>query len=179
MARTHVALLRAVNVGGRNRVPMAELRELCAEELGYTGVRTHLQSGNAVFDSDREPARIAEELERALADRFQVSTRVLLRGAGELEELLTAHPYAAEEPDEAKLMVAFLERAPEEDRVRALTVPPGEEARCTVRGREVFVHYPHGAGRSRLDNALLERRLGVASTARNLRTVRALREMAG
>lgn len=174
---TLVALLRAVNVGGRNRLPMAELRaELSG--LGLESVATVLQSGNAVFAGDRPRDEIASAIEGRIREAFGLSVAVLLRTADELGEIARANPFLAAEPDEALLHVAFLDRVP--DAAASARLDPGRSPpdAFALRGSEVYLHYPHGSGRSRLNVDYLERTLGVRATARNWRTVTRLVEAA-
>ncbi|WP_318200921.1 DUF1697 domain-containing protein [Streptomyces sp. SCL15-4] len=174
-----IALLRGVNVGGRTRITMADLRALLAG-MGFEAVRTHLQSGNAVFDApgpwapDEEAARI----ERRIADDLGVSVTVLLRSAGSLARTLAASPYLGQEDDPARLYVTFLARQPTAEQAARLAVPAGESAVFTLAGDEVHLHVPDGYGRTKLDNAFFERRLGIPATTRNWRTVNALYKLA-
>ncbi|MCD0481044.1 DUF1697 domain-containing protein [Streptacidiphilus sp. ASG 303] len=175
----HIALLRGVNVGGRTRVGMADLRELFTG-LGHGDVRTYLQSGNVVFTAaaDRDARTLAAEAEERIAAELGVDTAVLLRTGGDLARILASHPFAGEEPDPAALHVTFLAEEPAPDRAARLEVPPGETARFSLQGREVHLHCPDGYGRTKLNNAFVERRLGVAATTRNRRTVTALHALA-
>lgn len=171
---TSIALLRAVNVGGRNRVSMDALRSLL-EGLGHRDVRTYVQSGNAVFvHRAARPAALASAIEARLASELSLDVRVIVRSAEALARAAASSPFAAGEPDEAKVHVAFLGGPPADphalDPDRALVAPD----RFALVGEDLHLHYPNGAGRSKLTNALVEKRLGVVATARNLRTVRAL-----
>lgn len=170
-----VALLRAVNLGSRNRVPMAELRA-ALEELGCSEVRTHLQSGNAVFrrrSTKRE--RLAAELEALLVERFGVEQPVILRTAEELVALRDGHPFG---DDVSGTYVAFLRAEPAPARVAALAELAPAAERVLVVGSDAYLRYPAGVARATLTPALLEKRLGVAATARNWRTVSALAALA-
>ncbi|MFY1674424.1 DUF1697 domain-containing protein [Plantactinospora sp. WMMB334] len=177
----YVALLRGVNVGSGNRIGMADLRRIAAD-LGHDDVRTYLQSGNVVFGADDRagPERLAGDIRRALADELDLDVAVMVRSGPELAGLTGGNPYAAGQPEEVKMLVAFLAEPPEADRAAELSVPGGETAefRFADTGRDVYLHYPDGYGRSRFSNAYLEKRLGVASTTRNWRTVRALVDLA-
>jgi uncharacterized protein (DUF1697 family) len=173
-----VALLRGINVAGNTRIGMADLRELLSG-LGHTEVATYLQSGNAVFrpaggGDARTAARLAAEIEA----RFGVKVSVLLRTGAELGRVLDGNPYPDQEKDPTKLHVTFLEREPAGEQAAPLRIPAGETATYTLAGREVYVHCPDGYGRTKLNNAYLERCLGVPATTRNWKTVKALHEMA-
>lgn len=179
---TYAALLRGINVGGRRKVPMAELRELIAG-LGWTGVRTHLQSGNAVFTvpsgQDGGPRAARDRLEGAVAEHFGFDVPCLLRTADELREVIDACPFPAEELDPAKLLVLFIEETPAADHfagVDAAAYAPDEFRHV---GRAVYCWFPDGMGRSRLPAALEAVRPRLTVTGRNWRTVTKLLELAG
>ena len=175
-----VALLRAVNVGGRNKVPMAELRELF-ETLGYPGARTYVQSGNVVFaaGSDaRDRSALAARLEDGILERFGVTSPVILRSTTELAKAIAANPYVADETDEAKLHIGFLADKPGPAKVMALDPnrSPGDE--FSVVGCEVHLHFgPGGAGQSKLTAAWFDKGLGTTITSRNLRSCRAILDL--
>jgi uncharacterized protein (DUF1697 family) len=162
-----VALLRAVNVGGTGALAMTELRSLC-EGLGLTDVRTYIQSGNVVFASKWAEAGVKAALETALLPVIGKHTDVLVRSATEISTVLKRNPFPAAPGN--KTYVLFFDRAPERAKFAAIATPGGEEIRLA--GREVFVRYPGGMGRSKLKLSSL----GVA-TARNINTVAKLVEM--
>jgi uncharacterized protein (DUF1697 family) len=169
---THVALWRAVNLGGHNRLPMAELRAL-AETLGLTGARTLLASGNLVFASQgRSDDALAATLARAVAAELGVDTDVFVRGAAEWAQLVADNPFPAEaEAEPSRLVAVVLDGAPDQDAVAALrdSITGGE--RIEARGRVAYVYYPDGLGKSRLSGAVLDKKLGRCGTARNWNTV--------
>ncbi|MEU6262561.1 DUF1697 domain-containing protein [Saccharopolyspora shandongensis] len=175
---TYIALLRAVNLGSRGRVAMPDLRDLVAA-AGHSDVATYLQSGNVVFTSDHtDPEALSAELRRRLAGELGVDTPVLVRTGTEIIGIAAHHPFQDGQHDHAKLHVAFLTAEPDPDRAAQLAVPEGAPEELHLNGRELYLHYPAGAGRSRLTAAYLEKRLGVGVTARNWKTVTALAELA-
>jgi uncharacterized protein (DUF1697 family) len=174
--RTYTALLRGVNVAG-NKLAMTDLRALLSD-LGGRDVRTYLQSGNAVFGSATEPARLARTIEEGLA-ALGVSTRVLLRTGEQLAAVLAGNPYLQQQSDPVKLHVTFLADEPAADRVPRLRVPAGETATFVLAGTEVYLHCPDGYGRTKLTNSFVESKLGTVATTRNWRTVSALAELTG
>jgi uncharacterized protein (DUF1697 family) len=172
-----VALLRAINVGSRNKISMADLRDVFAS-TGAADVTTYVQSGNVLFSSAAKSAGELEAgVEAALERRHDLRVRVLVRSAAELRKVGRGNPFAADERDPTKLHVAFLASAPARTAVRALEAEDFAPDRLRVSGRAVYFHLPAGYGRSNLQNALLERRLGVAATTRNWRTVTKLVEL--
>jgi uncharacterized protein (DUF1697 family) len=178
MGGKHVALVRAINVGARNRIAMADLRELL-EGLGYGEVRTHLQSGNAVFTAPgmASPERLAREIEDALAAEVGLAAKVLVRTRSELERAIAANPLLDLAGDHARLLVTFLSHAPDRDALSELAPAEFEPDVFAVGEREVYTWYPQGVRATRLSNAFWERRLGVVATGRNWRTVTRLLEL--
>jgi uncharacterized protein (DUF1697 family) len=175
----HAALLRGVNVGGKAKVGMGDLRELFAA-LGHTQVTTYLQSGNVVFEpagGTDGSAQIADAIVQRIAAEMGLQVSVLLRTGDELGRVLEGNPYLARESDPTRLHVTFLEQAPAAERADRLEIPSGETATFTLTDREVYIHCPDGYGRTKLNNAFIERKLGVSATTRNWKTVAALHEM--
>jgi uncharacterized protein (DUF1697 family) len=166
-----VALLRAVNLGGRNKVPMAELRLLLAE-AGYESVRTYIASGNILLDAPPGGARLAAALERLVTDAFDVKTTVILRKPRELAGTVTAHPFGA---DTSQTHVAFLAARPAETAAARLAALDGSTDRAVLVGANVYLRVSDA---SRLSIARIESLLGVAATVRNWRTVATLAELA-
>lgn len=175
----YIALLRGINVGGKARVAMKDLRGLFAD-MGFESVQTYLQSGNVAFGAPDglAPAEVAGGIEKRIESDLGVSVTVLLRTADSLARTLAASPYLDREDDPSKLHVTFLAEAPAAERARRLEVPAGETAEFTLVGDEVHLHVPGGYGRTKLNNAFIERRLGIPATTRNWKTVRALHELA-
>ncbi len=174
----YVALLRGVNVGGKNRLPMADLREIFTE-AGCAGVRTYIQSGNAVFEATQDLAEAVPELvTQAILERFGYETAVVVRSGEELRQIATSNPFDTS-GDPRFLHVAFLKDTPSDEAVSSLDPersPPDEFA---VRGRDVYLRYPNGVARTKLTNDYLAARLQTVSTMRNWRTVLRLLEMVG
>jgi uncharacterized protein (DUF1697 family) len=177
---THIALLRAVNLAGRNRVAMSDLRALFAE-LGFADARTLLQSGNVVFRGGSRPGPALERLlEGASGRRIGVETEYFVRTAAEWERIVSGNPF----PDEARrdpgrLLVMPLKAAPQGAGVEALQAAiVGAEVVHAV-DRQLYIVYPDGVGRSRLTTALIERHLGTRGTARNWNTVLKLAALVG
>jgi uncharacterized protein (DUF1697 family) len=168
----HIGLLRGVNVGGHGTVAMADLRK-CVTELGLTGVQTLLQSGNLVFGSSkRTTAALEQLLEKEVAARLSVQPDFMIRTAAEWDKIIARNPFPAEaKSDPGHLVVVALKEAAKQKDVEALRAAfTGPE---TIRAdeRHLYVLYPDGQGRSRLTNALIEKKLGTRGTARNWNTV--------
>ena len=162
---TWVTFLRAVNLGATNKIAMADLKALLAG-LGYRDVRTHLQSGNALFTSTRGAATLEREIEKALLDSHSLKTRVVVRSAKDLDAIVAANPFAQEDPKQ--LHVVFLAGQPR-------TVDAARDD-LAFGDRVVYVRLPDGVQGSKLPD--WERFLGVPGTMRTWRTVNRLRELA-
>ena len=169
-----VALLRAVNLGGANKVPMAELRELLSG-AGFGDVRTYIASGNVLLDGPRKRSTVAGELEHLIADAFQVKTTAVMRTPKELATVVAGHPFGA---DTSQSHVVFLAERPDSRAARELGAADHSPDRALLVGADVYLRYPAGVQGSRLSAARLERLLGTPGTHRNWRTVVALAELA-
>ena len=167
---TYVGLLRAINVGSR-KLAMADLRTILTD-LGASDVQTYVQSGNVVF---RAPAKTASSVQDSVSEFCGFDVRVLLRSVTDLEKIIEDQPY---DGPESAWHVTFLERVPAKAAVAAIDPTAFEPDTFTVAGREVFLRCPDGYGRSKLSNAYFEKKLGVAATTRNWRTVLAVAELA-
>lgn len=174
---THIALLRGINVGGKNSMPMKTLIAIF-ERAGCTGVRTYIQSGNVVFETSAV-SRAVSSVTRACSREFGFEIPIVVRTARELRAVTTNNPFfEKKKTDTDALHVVFLADVPDAKSVAALDPnrsPPDELA---VRGREIYLRCPNGIGRSKLTNAWFDTTLGTISTMRNWRTVLALLEMA-
>ena len=173
---TYAGFLRGIYVGGHKKVPVGELRQLMAD-LGWSDVRTYLQSGNAVFTTGESAP--GPRLERALADHFGFEVRCLVRTAAELRAVADACPYPAAELDPAKLLVLFLEEEPEEGHFDSLDAAAFAPDTFHHVGGAVYCYFPDGMGRSKLPAALESVRPAVTMTGRNWRTVQRLTELTG
>jgi uncharacterized protein (DUF1697 family) len=170
------ALLRAVNVGGTGKLPMADLKRLL-EGLGLEDPKTLLASGNAVFGA-KATNGLEARLEAALADRLGVRTQVLVRDHAELAAVIAANPFAAMARDLPNgLIVMFLKGQPKAGDVAALRsrITGGEAVEAGERC--LYIAYGEGMGRSKFTGALIEKALGLSGTGRNFNTVRKLAEL--
>jgi len=172
---TYAALLRGVNVGARNPVPMASLRA-SVEALGFDQVSTYLQSGNVVFRAASQPeSRPATTLATAIRRTFGLDITVLVRTREQLGRVQGANPFLARRRDPATLHVTFLASRPSAAVTRSLPTRSGPDE-LEVHGREVYLWCPNGYGRTKLTNTWIEQRLSTRATTRNWRTVVAVTE---
>jgi len=174
-----ISMLRGINVGGHKIVKMESLRAMY-ESLGLRDAQTYVQSGNVVFrTAARDLAPLAKRIESKIEQTFGFRPGVMLRTSSELREVIRRNPFAKRKGIEpGKLLVTFLAAAPSpEAREKMLGIPAHPEELC-IEGREVFVYYPNGMGRSKLSPALIEKTLKTSGTGRNWNTVTTLLEMA-
>jgi uncharacterized protein (DUF1697 family) len=180
---THIALLRGINVGGRNKVPMTDLREVVTS-LGHTGVTTYIQSGNVIFTTDSaSTGELAAALESAITGRFGIWASVVVLSRDELARILQDNPYP-DEPNPKLVHVVFLNGEPpaglQERIAAAQSAAAAKSSHDTVTaiGHALFLHTPDGFGNSELAQSLFriisppakEKRSGLAATARNWAT---------
>jgi uncharacterized protein (DUF1697 family) len=176
MARL-IVLMRGVNLAGRNRVAMAELRE-GLEESGFENVSTYVQSGNVVLSSKASPKRVRTDAERLIADRFGLDIKVVVRTRAELAAVVQRNPLGKVAKNPKLYQVTFLERAPEAEVVRKLEEAAAGREKVVHIGSELYAWHPDGVGRSKLAALMSGKGLGVTATARNWTTVTRLLEMA-
>jgi uncharacterized protein (DUF1697 family) len=171
-----IGLLRGVNVGGGNQIGMPALRASC-EEHGFGRVATYIQSGNVVFDADGDEASVTDRLRQLLRERHGLQVPVVVRSVKEMDKLADRHPGLALGIEPKFLHIHFLDK-----RVKAADSKQIDAERFLpdtfeIDGREIYVTYPHGSGRSKLTIEVFERAFGVVATGRNLNTVNALIEL--
>jgi uncharacterized protein (DUF1697 family) len=172
MTTRYLALLRGVNVGGANILPMKDLANLFTE-AGSKNVATFIQSGNVVFDgSAKAGAVVCSKIE----ETFGFKTTIILRSLAEMEKIAASNPY----PDVDHSHVVFLAVEPAPARIAQLDPNRSAPDQFTVAGREIYLHMPNGMGRTKLTNAWFDSKLKTVSTVRNWRTVlKLLAMMAG
>lgn len=169
----YVALLRGINVGGHNKVPMPALRTLC-ESIGCTEVSTYIQSGNVVLSSALSAPDLGAALEKTIADQLGVAPAVMIRTHRQLVDAAAANPFPDAEPGHLHIGFLATELNSEQREKLAEFEHPSEE--IAVRGTEVYFHLPNGMGRAKLPE-LYNRRIKVPTTVRNWRTLTTLIDM--
>jgi uncharacterized protein (DUF1697 family) len=175
---TVIALLRGINVGGKNKLAMAELRSIAAE-AGFPGSTTHVQSGNIVLPSvpAGKVGSVAEVLHAAIAEATGLDVPVITRTASEWRAIIDANPFPAAAADGTKLHVIVLD-GPASSKLKAFDGAPFAPDELSVSEREVYLSLPDGMGRSKLAVAMQRADTAKSGTARNWRTVLALAELA-
>jgi uncharacterized protein (DUF1697 family) len=174
---TWIALIRGINVGGANKVAMADLRAIVAS-LGHTDVATYIQSGNVIFTAPAgNDGRLADALASTIERELGLRLTVVMRTVPELRACLAANPFP-EVTELSRVLVTFLSAVPLGAAAASLEPERFLPDRFQLLGAEMYAHYPNGSGRSKLNLDYFEKRLGVRGTARNLNTVAKLIELA-
>lgn len=178
----YIALLRGINVGGKNKIKMAELKSLF-QSLGCSRVQTYIQSGNVVFESSEEEVQLHNKIEQEIANVFSITLHVVIRTATELERVIENCPFSEDMLKEAKaateaesFYVSFLSEPPAQERVNQLSPLQNEENEFQIHGKDVYLLLREGIRNSKLANNLYK--LNVPSTIRNWKTVNKLHAMA-
>ena len=178
---THIALIRGINVGTSKRVPMAALREMLSG-LGYSDVRTHLNSGNAVFGSDDSPAQVAAAIEKGLADDLKVPAQVVVRSRDQLVAAMAADPLTADTSDGSRHFLGFLRATPKPAAVKDIPelADDADNAPDEVRlvGDHLYLWCPNGSLKATFSKVNWDKRLGTPVTVRNWNTATKLAEIA-
>jgi len=167
----HVALLRGINVGGKNIVPMKELAALFTA-AGCRDVTTYIQSGNVIFTAS---ASVLKKLPAVVSNAFNVPT--VVRSHDELAAAIRANPYLTEDIDTKTLHIMFLATHPAPAAVAALDPDRSPPCRFCVKGQDIYLHLPAGAAKTKITNAWIDSKLSTVSTIRNWNTVLKLLEL--
>jgi uncharacterized protein (DUF1697 family) len=169
-------LLRGVNLGPRNRVPMAELRA-ALEDAGFEDVKTYLQSGNVVLSSKAKLEQTSRKVGRVIQEQFGLEIAVVARTGAQLARVVARNPLGDVATDPKRYQVSFLAGPLPGESKRKLEQARTEPERFVVHGREIYAWHPAGVARSKLWAALAGQGLGVIATARNWTTVTKLLEL--
>jgi uncharacterized protein (DUF1697 family) len=172
-----IVLLRGINLGPRNRVPMQELRSALAG-AGFEDVATYVQSGNVVLSSGESAAKVAQKVARLIKKEFGLEIAVVVRTRAQLAAVVKRNPLDKVAKNPKRYQVSFLEKIPSPALVRKLEAAAAPGERVVAQGREIYAWHPEGVARSRLWAALAGKGLGVTATARNWTTVTKLLELA-
>ena len=168
---TYVLLLRGINVGGNKRVKMAELKDALSA-VGLDNPHTLLQSGNVVVDSNADTPALVDIVETTIESTFGFQSTVIARSAAEFRSLFAEHPFTSEQIEDPRFAhVGFCRDKPDRDGFEALQEAHVGPEEMKLIGRELFVYYPEGSGRSKLTNSVIEKHLGTPTTSRNWNTI--------
>lgn len=174
-----ISMLRGVNLGPHNRIKMDALRAMYAS-LGLEDARTYVQSGNVIFRTkEKNTQKLATNIQDAIEKKFKCRPAVILRTTDELRRTIAASPFSGRRNLEpGKILVTFLADAPPADATSKLDAFKSYPEEVHLNGREMFIYFPNGAGRSKLPWSQVEKFLKVTGTARNWNTVLAMLEIA-
>jgi uncharacterized protein (DUF1697 family) len=178
--RTYISFLRGVNMTGHNSVKMTYLSSLY-KDLGFTDAVTYIQSGNVIFKSadDQAAKDIALRIERAILKRFNYSIPVMIRTVDELRRILSLNPFLSEENFEpSKMAVIFLYEKSAEEQIQKVVNIDYPPDKFKISGKEIFIYCPNGFGRTKLYTNFFEKKMGVTGTARNMKTITTLLQIA-
>jgi len=172
----YVAFLRGINVGGKNKIKMETLREVFAA-LGFTNVKTYINSGNVIFETDEtDDKKLAEKLETAIEKEFSLKIKVMVRTVSEIEEIVKNNPFAGQFEDDKDLHVFFLDEELPEEKRELLLSHNNENEMFAVRNREIFCLLRVSVLDSLIGKDYIGKKLKVSATARNWRTVKKITE---
>ncbi len=174
-----ISLLRGINVGGNHKIKMDALRDLYAS-LDLRDVQTHVQSGNVVFRTkERNLARLTKRIEDAIEQAFGFHSNVIVRTRAEWSDVIARNPFAKRTGIEpSKLLVTFLGGFPEAEALKKLHAIKADPEELHINGRELYIYFPDGVGRTKLPWASIEKILKVPGTARNWTSVVKMIEIA-
>lgn len=172
---TYIALLRGINVNGKNKLPMEALKGIC-QDLGYAQVTTYIQSGNVVLQADETPQEITQSLAQAIQAQFGYTVPVLVQEEPFFSQVVAQNPFQSCDPK--TLHVTLLKNEGHGAKLTNLAPTIGGEDRFIVQNDVVYVHCPNGYGRTVLNNNFFETKAGTSATTRNWRTICKLVELA-
>ncbi len=170
-----IAILRGINVGGKRKILMADLKSLC-EKLQWDNVKTYIQSGNVIFNSDKFNVALEDELENSIAEKFGFDVPVIVRNAKEFQDLIEKNPFI-KDSDITQLHVTFLKEKPTEENINNTKTYNYEPDKFQINEKEVFVYCMGKYHQSKLTNNFFEKKLKIGATTRNWKTVLKLQEL--
>ncbi len=174
----YISMLRGINVGGRKKIKMAELREMYVA-LGFEDVNSYIQSGNVVFDYKKtKPAELEAQIKQAIQDTFGFDVPVRIRTADDFKHIINSHPFFDAEQELKLFHVTFLAEAPNTEALQSIADFQYKEDLFQIDGDKIHLYCPGGYGETKLSNNFFERKLKVSATTRNWKTVLKLYEMA-
>jgi len=178
----YIALLRGINVGGKNIIKMVELKQVF-ESIGLCEVKTYIQSGNVLFKSDEAEELLCDKIEHEIEAVFGISVKIILRTSTELEQIILNCPFSKDEVTEAEtlskvesLYVSLLKHSPLKEKIECIDSYRSESDKYHILGRDVYLLFQHSIRNSKLANNL--NKLDVSTTVRNWKTLSKLAELA-
>jgi len=169
----YVVLLRGINVGGKNKIKMIELKNMF-ESISFKNVKTYIQSGNVIFDYDFiDYIKLANQIEKKISENFGFSVKAVVRREDEFRKIVNNNPFLNEPGIEIdKLHVVLMENIPDPELVLLLDVKKEENERFVIISKEIYLYCPNGYGKTRLNNSMFEKKLKISATTRNWKTIK-------
>ncbi|MDN3669388.1 DUF1697 domain-containing protein [Echinicola jeungdonensis] len=174
---TKIAILRGINVGGKRKLRMADLKNMLTN-LGLSGIQTYIQSGNVIFQSNTDNQKLADILEKSIKENFDYEVPVIVRSSKELEKSIQGNPFFDENADINKLHLVFLKEKPSEANRQEVETDNFAPDRFAISDKDVFLFCEGKYHETKLSNAFFEKKLKVGATTRNWKTVLKLHELA-
>ena len=171
-----IAILRGINVGGKRKILMADLKVMC-QKLGWANVVTYIQSGNLIFDSEKQNSELEITLEKAISSRYGFDVPVIIRNARELQTSIGNNSFAAGDTDITKLHLTFLKEKPSDENVEKIKTYNYDPDKFEIEEKEVFIYCAGKYHQTKLTNNFFENKLKVGATTRNWKTVLKLQEL--
>ena len=170
--KTYIVLLRGINVSGKNKLPMAELRELLSSS-GFKNVETYIQSGNIILSSDETKVEVCKKVNKGIADKFGYDIPVLVRTPQEWKAIIDKYPFSI--ANEKIVAFTFLDKTTSETEIEIKGI---KEDQYKITGDVVYLNCPSGFGKTKLTNNTIEKKLNLIATTRNYKTTLKLLELA-
>jgi len=172
----HISILRGINVGGKRKILMADLKELYAK-LGYKNIVSYIQSGNVIFDAkEKDQSKIEEKIYKAIKKVYDFEVPVVVRSAEEIEQIISNNPFTKKSEDES-LHLTFLKEIPSEEHLEKIATYNYPPDKYKIEGKDVFIFCVGKYHKSKLTNNFFEKKLKVGATTRNWKTVNKLLEL--
>lgn len=165
-----IAILRGINVGGKRKILMADLKSLC-ETLGWIDVKTYIQSGNLIFNSSEQNSELENILVSAISEKYGFHVPVIVRSPEELQTLIDKNPFYNKEADINQLHVTFLKEKPTVENTKQMETCSYEPDKMVIQDKDVFIFSSGKYHESKLTNNFIEKKLKVDATTRNWKTV--------
>jgi len=174
----YISLLRGINVGGHKKIKMDQLKT-CYKSLGFKNVITYIQSGNVIFEVDEsDPNKLVNLIENKIEKTFGFSVTVLIRTKSEFQKILENNPFLGERKEDiSKLHVTFLSEAPIDHSLEPIEKFRDKSEELILSGKEIYIFFPKGLGRTKLSNNVMEKKLKISATTRNLKTINKLYDL--
>ncbi|CAL2104408.1 conserved protein of unknown function [Tenacibaculum sp. 190130A14a] len=168
----YIVLLRGINVSGKNKIPMAELREVL-NTLGFQNVQTYIQSGNIVLDTDESKVKVCDKVHLGIKEKFGFDIPVLARTPEEWKKTIDKYPFPIE--NEKIVAFSFLNKVPSKEEIEVKGI---NDDKYKIEDDMVYLYCSSGFGKTKLTNNVIEKKLGVIATTRNYKTTIKLLELA-